>query len=347
MSLYKQTGSPHWYANLDVPGHPRLRRSTGTADRKEAQRVHDEWKAELWRLKPKGAAGHSWSEAVEAWLDQEERSESELLSLRKLGARYKDRPLEDCNAESFELALAFCTTAGTYTRYRTMVTAILNVAAKKNWIEKAPVLAQRRDKKKKPRKWITKAQWGKLYAELPPHMQPMAEFAIETGLRQANVLGLTWDRVDLDRGFVWIEAEDMKDDDALPVPLSTRAVELLKEVAQGKTAGQDTTHVFLYRGKPIKEIKTAFIAACIRAGLGKYVDGHYDGFTWHGLRHTWATWHVQNETPLDVLQKLGGWADGRMVANYSHHTAGHLAKYADNANGRRGKDQGGDRQAHG
>lgn len=81
-----------------------------------------------------------------------------------------------------------------------------------------------------------------------------------------------------------------------------------------------TGPVFLFRGKPISSVKTAFMAACIRAQVGRYEAGGYQGFTWHGLRHTWATWHVQNGTPLDVLQKLGGWSDLRMVMNYAHHT---------------------------
>lgn len=342
MPLYKQPGSPNWFASIKVPGVPRVRRSTGTADRTEAQRIHDEWKAQLWALKPAEAdtLGRSWSEAVEAWLDQEERSESELLSLKKLASRYPDRPLQECTAESFEEALAFCETAGTYTRYRTMVTAILNLAKAKEWLQKVPVLAQRKDKKKKPRKWITREQWAKLYAELPPHMKPMAEFAIETGLRQSNVLSLRWSQVDLDRSFVWVEAEETKDDDALPVPLSRRAVEILKNIAAIKPHDE---FVFTYRGKPVKEVKTAFIAACIRAGLGEYAvvekRSKYVGFTWHGLRHTWATWHVQNSTPLDVLQKLGGWSDLRMVMNYAHHSPGHLAQFANNAGkDRRGSD---------
>ena len=57
----------------------------------------------------------------------------------------------------------------------------------------------------------------------------------------------------------------------------------------------------------------------------------YVGFTWHGFRHTWATWHVQNGTPLEVLQKLGGWSDLRMVMTYAHHSPGFLAGYANNA----------------
>jgi integrase len=76
------------------------------------------------------------------------------------------------------------------------------------------------------------------------------------------------------------------------------------------------------------------MAACVRAEVGAYVseDGqsHYEGFTWHGLRHTWATWHAQNGTPMEVLQKLGGWSDPRMVLVYAHHTPGFIAQYANN-----------------
>lgn len=92
--------------------------------------------------------------------------------------------------------------------------------------------------------------------------------------------------------------------------------------------------MFTHNGKPFKKVKTAFQAACVRSGVGRFIetdDGfRYQGFTWHGLRHTWATWHIQNETPLDVVQKLGGWADLRMVMNYAHHSPGYLAQYANN-----------------
>jgi integrase len=349
MSLYKQEGSPYWWASISVPGVPRLRRSTGTENRKEAERIHDQWKAELWELKPADAGpGRLWSEAVDLWLDAEERSESELLSLAKLGKRYPDRPLIQCTAESFEKAMDFCKTAGTWTRYRTMITAILNLAKTKKWVAEVPVIATKKDKKKKRRDWITRDQWNRLYAELPPHLKPAAEFAIETGLRQAVVLNLRWDQVDLERAFAWVEAEDQKDDDALPVPLSERALEVLKvqlvnrdlvDAVSRKLLGLSTKeYVFTFRGKPISDVKTAFMAACKRAGLGDWKDGKWVGFTWHGLRHTWATWHVQNKTPLDVLQKLGGWADLRMVMNYAHHDAGHLAQYANNARGKKGGD---------
>lgn len=54
-----------------------------------------------------------------------------------------------------------------------------------------------------------------------------------------------------------------------------------------------------------------------------------EDFRWHDLRHTWASWHVQNGTPLYVLQELGGWESPEMVRRYAHLAAEHLAPFAD------------------
>ena len=42
----------------------------------------------------------------------------------------------------------------------------------------------------------------------------------------------------------------------------------------------------------------AWTKALERAGI--------ENFRWHDLRHTWASWHVQNGTSLQELQQLGG-----------------------------------------
>jgi hypothetical protein len=47
------------------------------------------------------------------------------------------------------------------------------------------------------------------------------------------------------------------------------------------------------------------------------------------LTHTWASWHVQNGTPLFVLQELGGWESVEMVRRYAHLAADRLAPFAD------------------
>jgi hypothetical protein len=54
-----------------------------------------------------------------------------------------------------------------------------------------------------------------------------------------------------------------------------------------------------------------------------------ENFRWHDFRHTWASWHVQNGTPLFALQQLGGWDSAEMVRRYAHLSADHLTPYAD------------------
>lgn len=306
MSLYKRDGSDLWWVNISIPNHPRVRRSTGTPDRIEAQRIHDEIKAGLWSAPE--IKGRRWSEAVMLWASADGRGEPDILSMAKFAKIYKDRAITDVTREGLVAALSFCNTSGTYMRYRGRIMAILNIAHDEGWLRDVPKLPTRTSGRAKPRVWLTAEQWATLKAELPPHMVPMASFAIETGLRQSNVLGLAWEKVDIERRLVWVEAEDAKGKKALPIPLSVGAVEVLRS-----KVGEHPVYVFTYHGRAIQEIKTAFIAACIRAGLGKYVDKPgggvaYRGFTWHGFRHTWATWHIQNGTPLEVLQKLGGWS---------------------------------------
>lgn len=324
MSLYKQPDSEVWWINLSHNGR-RVRRSSGETDRAAAQRRHDELKVELWKTEPK-LRGRTWGMAVAHWCELQPRSDSELLSLAKFGRRFQDRQLADVNGDDLDKALSFCKTAGTYMRYRAMLMAILHAAIEKGWLRELPKMPVRREKKTKARMWLTREQWTALCNELPAHMKPMATFAIETGLRQANVLGLTWDRVDLKNGTVWVEGEDAKEGLGIAVPLSEGALHVLKILKLGLPTNTHG-HVFTFRGKPVKEVKTAFIAACVRAGVGSYVDGRYVGFTWHGFRHTWATWHRLDGTPLDVLQKLGGWTDPRMVQTYAHFSPDYLKQF--------------------
>ncbi len=54
-----------------------------------------------------------------------------------------------------------------------------------------------------------------------------------------------------------------------------------------------------------------------------------EDFRRHNLRHCWASWHVQNGTPLFALQELDGWESPEMVRRHAHLAADHLALYAE------------------
>lgn len=326
MSLYKLADSDVWWASVTVNGE-RVRFSTGEYDRAAAQKIHDQRKAKQ-HDQPK-LKGKKWSDAVMKWAEAETRSQSDLLSLRKFALHYPDRLLSSVTADSIDKVLkAITKTDGTYNRYATTISAILRMSSV------AVKTTKRRDKDAKARTWLTHEQWAKLHAELPLHLKHSASFAVATGLRQANVLGLRWDHVDLGRRTAWVDSTDSKSGHAISIPLGTAAIAALAAVKS-----KHPEWCFTFRGKPYMEVKTAFQAACIRSGVGRMETSEergvhvarYVGFTWHGLRHTWATWHAQAGTPLEVLQELGGWTDMRMLLkHYAHHVQGIKANYVDN-----------------
>jgi hypothetical protein len=128
---------------------------------------------------------------------------------------------------------------------------------------------------------------------------------------------LEWSQVDLYRRCAWIHADQAKARKAIPVPLNAEAVLVLRQ-----QEGKHSSRVFSYQGKPVTKANNhAWRKALARAGI--------ENFQWHDLRHTWASWHVQQGTPLHVLQELGGWSDYEMVRRYAHLSVEHLAEYAD------------------
>ena len=46
-------------------------------------------------------------------------------------------------------------------------------------------------------------------------------------------------------------------------------------------------------------------------------------------RHTWASWLAQQETPMNVLQELGGWESEKMVRRYANLSKSQLMQHAE------------------
>jgi integrase len=136
-------------------------------------------------------------------------------------------------------------------------------------------------------------------------------------LRESNVTKLKWCDVDLVRCHALIHPEESKTGRAIPVPLNQDAIDILNE-----QRGRHPVHVFTYRGHPVTRCNNhAWRKALIRADI--------KDFRWHDLRHTWASWHVQNGTSLHELQQLGGWSSFEMVLRYAHLSSDHLRRAAE------------------
>lgn len=232
---------------------------------------------------------------------------------------FRGQPLEAITGEkAAELIEAHADTPATRNRYIACLRALLKKAAAWEWTDKAPKLRTYAEPKQRIR-WITREEVERLLAELPEWLAVMARFALATGLRQANVYGLEWTQVDLERRVAWVHSDQAKARRAIGVPLNDDAVKVIRG-----QLGKHLTRVFVNAsGKPVEQCPAGKVwrSACKRAGI--------TNFRWHDLRHTFASWHVQAGTPLYVLKELCGWQSMEMVSRYAHLAPEHLASYAE------------------
>lgn len=330
MSLYQRKDSPYWWVKLSVLGQKPIQQSTGTTNKQEAKEYEAKRLNEIWLETRLGIAPkHYWEEAVVRYLDEMQHNKSrdcDIRHFRWLAKHLEGKYLNDINRTLIERVTTARKKVGasnaTVNRCMGLVSRVLRKAAFEwEWLDKAVKVRKLPENKIRVR-FITYDEATRLIRELPAHLAAMAKFSLATGLRKSNVTGLQWSQVDLANRRAWIHAEQAKGGKAIPVPLSSEAIEVLR----GERF-KHPTHVFTYRGKPVNQINTkAWRAALVRAGIAN--------LRWHDLRHTWASWHVQNGTPLAVLKELGGWADYDMVQKYAHLSSDHLAEYVERVSGK-------------
>lgn len=312
-----------WWVDITAPDGSRVRRSTKTKVKKEAQEYHDKLKTQLWRIhqvgdKPK----YSWQEAVVRWLKENHDKKSLADDIRQL--QNLDFWLKDVQIHTIDRNLVVKITQerlakgvkpATVNRMLATLSTVLNRAYKEwEWLEKVPHVKKLK-LSSPPIRWITKAEAHRLLEVLPEHLSAMAAFSLATGLREMNVVRLKWSNINIAKEMAWVDAESIKNKRALGVPLNDNAIAILQ--AQ---IGKHSTYVFTYKGNPVTGANTR----AWRQGLKK---AGIENFRWHDLRHTWASWHVQNGTPLAGLKELGGWQSMDMVLRYAHLSSSHLTQF--------------------
>ncbi|MFC5475918.1 tyrosine-type recombinase/integrase [Paraherbaspirillum soli] len=268
---------------------------------------------------------YTWDDAADRWLKEKVHKQSiksDKANIRWLNLHLSGVPLVDIDRSVVASLIHKKITSGvanaTVNRMLALLRAVLNLAVTDwDWLPSAPKFRLLKEPSRRVR-YLSKLQAVRLLRELPEHLSAMAAFSLATGLRRANVTGLEWSQVDLKRQVAWIHADQAKGGKAITVPLNTDAMRVVLT-----RVGRHQTHVFSYKGKRVIQVSTAaWYKALKRAGISD--------FRWHDLRHTWASWHVQNGTPLFALQELGGWESEEMVRRYAHFSVGNLAAFAAN-----------------
>lgn len=140
------------------------------------------------------------------------------------------------------------------------------------------------------------------------YLWPAVELAIETCMRQGELLELTWRYVDIKRKLAHLPKT--KNGEARSVPLSPRAISILNALPRSITG-----HVI-----PLQRMTLfhAFKAALVRAGVSNY--------TYHDLRHEGLS-RLAERGDFSVLElaAVSGHRTLQMLKRYTHLQAEKLA----------------------
>lgn len=330
MAIKKRGNTYH--IDLALPAGGRLRRSAETSDRKAAQELHDQLKAQLWRQHKLGdKQPRSLTEAAERWLLEHQKdgairdytyhlafwcARAEGMSLTDITRSWAAQQLEGMMTRKDKPA-----SNGTKNNYVITLRSVLSAACKEwEWIDQVPTLRTYGSKREASKMLIaTPAQAKALLEVLPADLRAAVGFAFMTGLRKSNVFGLTWDRVDLERSVAWVMPIDTKASNLIVCPLNSAARTLLAQ--QPRLANE--SRVFPVQAPCHHQWKRY----TKRAGLP-------EGFRFHDIRHTFASWLAMDGTDRKTLQDMGGWKTPAMIDNYVHLPVSHLVDASERLAGR-------------
>lgn len=170
-----------------------------------------------------------------------------------------------------------------------------------------------------------------------PWLLPLVQLALETAMRRGELLALQWEHVDLKRRTAHLP--DTKNGDARTVPLSTKAVAVLKSLPSyvkpqvGKPAPHQagpafqTTAMALRKGfvRAVERAQQQYLDDC-KAAKKKAKPGFLADVHFHDTRHEAASRLAEKLPNLIELSAVTGHRDLRMLKRYYHPRAEDLAK---------------------
>lgn len=145
--------------------------------------------------------------------------------------------------------------------------------------------------------------------------KPIIELAYETAMRRNEILAITPYMVDLDKRIIRLMDNQTKNGEARKVPLSTKAVEMLRVLCDGRDR-----HARLFDLTPYA-VTQAFRRA---ARLAKVYN-----VCFHSLRHTAITRAAEKGLSTVQLMAVSGHKTITMLSRYSHIKPENIAHLLD------------------
>ena len=171
----------------------------------------------------------------------------------------------------------------------------------------------------------TTEEWLRLKDAAAPHLRHLLTILYALGPRRGELLKLEWADVDMRRKEFTLR--QTKNGENRTVPMTPEVYATFTALWQERRL--DTPRVFLYNGKPVTKLATAFRAACRRAGI--------TNLRLHDFRHTASTNLRRAGIDTATAMKIVGHKSERMHRRYNtiepedlHRAVTKLAAYQAN-----------------
>jgi integrase len=331
MSITKREGSPFYFAVFQI-NNRRFFRSTKTASRRDALAVEKRIREEELKRAREGdrerltldeAFGRFWLEVGYKHDDLKQRKDTQRYIAQILAVADKDRLVEDvtdADVNDFVQARSRANAGMIATNRAIAVWRQMHRRAGKKWKQKTQIIdwSSNLEKERKRTNYLEFEQVRTLLGTLPEYLQLAVEWSVAAGTRRAATFGMEWANVFFDRGYAVVKEKGKPE---FKVWLSPQLIDILSRArivghppalrqhgsVKDREAKQKDAERFVFCSRNWRKLWERGLKA---AGI--------EDFRWHDLRHTFATWLRQEDTPLEVVQRALGHAQITTTMRYAH-----------------------------
>jgi integrase len=206
----------------------------------------------------------------------------------------------------------------TYNHYRSLLMLVYREARRAEKVSANPARDIRHRKENNSRvRFLSRGRNGGgneyellfnvIRGQYPEHLAEFI-FALNTGLRLSSQYGATYGMIDWARNV--LDIPRTKNDEPVHVPLNSDVLAALRSLPSWEEGKGSIFRNQRHPEKPVLSNDHWFKPALKAAGISD--------FKWHDIRHTFASWLVQDGVPLDRVSKLLGHNSLTMTMRYAH-----------------------------
>jgi len=197
---------------------------------------------------------------------------------------------------------------GTIKRYLSALRRALTLAVQEHKLDRHPMKGLRFLPEGQRDRFFTDEELRRLHGVLPAAEWLAVAFALGTGLRLSEQLGLKWQHIDWDSKTATIPLS--KSGKTHRVPLSDEVLTILQEQFS------ESPYVFPDADDPLRPAEVREVSKRIADRLAQT---GIPQASWHVLRHSFASRQVQAGTDIVAVSRLLGHSTILTTIRYAHH----------------------------